>query len=572
VARGAEPADLVLKGGRIVSVFTDEIYAADVAIVDGHIVGVGQYGGPTTIDVTGKYVSPGFMDGHCHIESSKLGVHEFARTVLRSGTTTVVVDPHELANVLGIAGIEYVLAASESTPLNVFVMIPSCVPASSFETPFQELRAADFAHLLTHPRVTGIAEMMNYPAVIAGDLVALAKLESVGWCRIDGHAPSVTGNQLNAYLVGGPGSDHEAVTLDEALEKRRMGMWVMIREASMIRNLADLLPMVKQHGTDNTCFVTDDREAGTLLHEGHINSMVRLAVEQGLSVGDAVKLATLNVARCHRLERLGAVAPGYRADICVLPDLQSFVPEMVLKDGVVIVDRGSVTWQSEPEAMPATVRNTIRLAPVSPARFSVPAPMGPVRIRVVELVPDQVITRSGVADATVREGRIVADPAQDLSKLAVIDRHHASQSMGIGFVRGFGLSRGAFASTIAHDAHNIIVAGVDDDDMSKAVERLVEIGGGLTVVASNEVLGELPLPIAGLMSDRTAEEVDSALQRLEDVLRELGVTIATPFMYLGFLALSVIPELRVTDQGIVDVTKFELVPLVVNSEVLSVNS
>lgn len=546
----------------MVSVFTREIFPADVAIADGRIVGVGEYFGPHELDVTGKYLTPGFMDGHCHIESSKLSVHEFARAILASGTTTVVVDPHELANVLGVAGIRHVLEASEGLPLNIFVMLPSCVPASRFESPRAPLAAEDLAPLIEHRRVIGLAEMMNYPAAIDAEDDVLEKLALFRWRRIDGHAPGVSGRQLNAYLVAGPATDHECTTLQEALEKRRLGMWVMIREASMIRNLADLISLVEEHGTENTLFVTDDREVDTLLHEGHINAMVRSAVSAGLHPSDAVKLATLNVARCHGIQDLGGIAPGYRADICVLPNLESFVPEIVLTNGEIVVEDGRV-GALPTYSIPDSVRDTVRLAEVVPSSFRLQTSSGRPTIRVVELVPDQVVTRSSTSEATVVDGSIVADPQRDLAKLAVVERHHASGRAGIGFVRGFGLNRGALASTVAHDAHNVVVVGVDDGDMAVAVTRLSELGGGLVVVDDGEIIAELDLPIAGLMSDRPAEEVDAAIQRLDDALGELGVKIATPFMYLGFLALSVIPELRVTDRGVVDVGRFEIVPLAV---------
>ncbi|MBV9282828.1 MAG: adenine deaminase, partial [Chloroflexi bacterium] len=326
IARGDVPADLVLSGGRVLSVFTGEVFRADVAIADGHVVGVGSYAAPETYDVTGKVLVPGLIDGHCHIESSKLNVDEFARAVLRSGTTSVVVDPHEMANVLGTAGVDYILRASKGLPLGVYVMMPSCVPASPFESPAEPLEACDFAELLQRRRVVGIAEMMNYPAAIAGQPDVMSKMAMTDYAHIDGHAPGVRGRELNAYLVSGPTSDHECTTVEEALEKKRLGMWIMIREASMIRNLVDLLPLVRDYGTDNCMFVTDDREAGTLLHEGHVNSMVQTAVCHGLSPGDAVKLASLNVARYHGLAGLGALAPGYVADILVLPDLERFVP------------------------------------------------------------------------------------------------------------------------------------------------------------------------------------------------------------------------------------------------------
>ena len=477
IARGDEPADLVISGGRVVSVFTDEIFEADVAIADGYIVGVGSYAGRETIDATGKYITPGFIDGHCHIESSKLSVHEFARAVLACGTTTVVVDPHELANVLGIAGIEYVLDASEDIPLDVRVMIPSCVPASGFESPLKELRTDDFRHLLEHPRVLGLAEMMNYPAVVAGDVTALDKLEAFAWENIDGHAPSVTGRDLNAYLVGGPHTDHESVTVEEALEKRRLGMWVMIREASMIRNLVDLLPLVADHGTENTCFVTDDREADTLLHEGHINAMVRLAVENGVPVGSAVKLASLNVARCHGLKEIGAVAPGYRADLCIFPDLKRFQPDTVLSRGRTVAISGKALPFETTEQIPEIVRHTVNIKPLLVEDFRIQA-SATVEGHIIELVHNQVVTRDTVAQLTSKDGHFVADVTSDHVKLAVIERHNATGRMGLGFVRGFGMKHGAVASTVAHDAHNIVVAGVDDGDMLAAVNRIVEIHGG----------------------------------------------------------------------------------------------
>lgn len=559
VARGDEPADLVLRGGRVLSVFTGEVFEANVAIVDGHVVGVGDYEGPKSYDVAGKTLVPGFIDGHCHIESSKLNVDEFARAVLRSGTTSVVIDPHEMANVLGTDGVEYMLSASKGLPLGVFVMMPSCVPASPFESPAQHLEACDLAELLHRQRVLGIAEMMNYPAAIAGQADVMSKMAITNYRHIDGHAPSVGGRALNAYLVSGPASDHECTTVEEALEKRRLGMWIMIREASMIRNLIDLLPLVTNYGTDNCMFVTDDREAGTLLSEGHMNSIVRTAVRHGLFEGDAVKLASLNVARYHGLQGLGAIAPGYVADILVLPDLEGFVPDAVLKEGRLVAEAGDV-FPFDAPPVPASVTGTVHVKPVSAADFQV-RNEGHERIRVIELVADQVVTKAASAQPSIQDGLVVADSKKDLAKVAVLERHHASGRIGMGFVRGFGLQQGAFGATVAHDAHNIVVVGMNDGDMAACVGRLAEIGGGLVVVREEKVLGELPLEIAGLMSTRSAQSVADCLKELEATLWEMGIRVTTPFMYLGFLALSVIPELRVTDLGLVDVRSFELVPL-----------
>ena len=559
IARGDEPADLVLKGGSVLSVFTGEVFAADVAIADGHIVGVGVYDSPESYDVRGKVLVPGFIDGHCHIESSKLNVDQFARAVLRNGTTSVVVDPHEMANVLGTAGVDYMLSASKGLPLGVYVMMPSCVPASPFESPAQPLEACDFAELLKRQRVVGIAEMMNFPAAIAGQPEVMSKMAMTEYAHIDGHAPGVRGNALNAYLVSGPSSDHECTSLDEALEKKRLGMWIMMREASMIRNLVDLLPLVTQYGTDNCMFVTDDREATTLLKEGHINSMVRTAVEHGIPPADAVKLASLNVARYHGLRGLGAIAPGYVADILVLPDLAMFVPDAVFRHGRLAAIDGEVL-PFEAVSIPLSVTATVHVRSVSAADFEIPDE-GYDCVRVVELVPNQVVTKAAIDHPTRRDGSLVSDADKDLLKLAVLERHHASGRIGLGFVRGFGLLQGAFGSTVAHDAHNIVVVGASDEDMATCVQELARMGGGLAAVRNGKVVGELALEIAGLMSTKTAEEVAGALDKLEEVLRGMGVKVATPFMYLGFLALSVIPELRVTDLGIVDVRRFELVPL-----------
>lgn len=559
VARGDEEADLVLSGGRVLSVFTGELFSANVAICDGHVVGVGDYEAKNIYDASGRVLLPGFIDGHCHIESSKLNVDEFARTVLRSGTTSVVIDPHEMANVLGVAGVEYMLEASKGLPLGVYIMAPSCVPASPFESAASPLEACDYAELLTRQRVIGVAEMMNYPAAVAGSPEVMAKMAMTGYRHIDGHAPGLSGRQLNAYLVSGPSSDHECTTFEEALEKRRLGMWIMIREASMIRNMIDLLPLVQQYGTEQCMFVTDDREAGTLLEEGHINSMVATAVRHGLSLGDAVKLGSLNVARFHGLTDRGAIAPGYWADITVMTDLVELRPEAVFKDGRLVVDGGQCLPFPTPP-VPSCVTHTVHVHTVKDADFRIDDD-GSAAINVIEIVPDQVVTRATTSRPSRVHGQFVAEPASDLAKLAVVERHHATGRVGLGFVRGFGLQSGAFASTVAHDAHNIVVVGVNDGDMVLCVEQLAAMGGGLVAVRNGIVCGELLLEIAGLMSTRPAAEVAAGLRLLEHSLQEMGVTLPTPFMYLSFLGLSVIPEMRVTDRGIVDVRAFALAPV-----------
>jgi adenine deaminase len=551
VARGDEPADLVLSGGHVFSVFTKEWLDVDVAVRDGHVVGLGHYEGREKLDVAGAYLVPGFVDAHMHIESSKLMVDEFARAVLAHGTTAVVADPHEIANVLGTDGIHWLLDCCEDLPLDVFVMASSCVPASQFESPRRPFTTGDIESLLRRSRTIGIAEMMNFPGVIAGSANELAKLETGLTDHVDGHAPGVRGPALNAYIAAGIGTDHEAFTFEEALEKRRLGMWVLLREASIARNLRDLLPLVQRYGTERCAFCTDDREPDFIVEEGHINQMVRVAVEEGIKPEDAIVMATINAATCHRLWRLGAIAPGYQADIVVLDDLVSFRPRQVLKRG------------AEPRLVrlevPEWVRQTVSVAPVEADSFRVAA--GPKKIRVMRVIPAQLITGVDSVEPAVRDGCIVADPGRDLVKIAVVERHHASGRVGIGFATKVGLGRGAFASTVAHDAHNIVVLGVDDRDMAVCAMRLAEIGGGIVIADAGKVVEELPLPIAGLMSDRPLAEVHQRLRSMEKRLSSMGVSMASPFMTLSFLALSVIPELKITDRGLVDVGRFELVPL-----------
>ena len=551
VARGDEPADLVLAGGRVLSVFTKEWLEVDVAIKDGHVVGLGRYEGLQRQDVAGAYLVPGFIDAHVHIESAKLTVDEFARAVLAHGTTAVVADPHEIANVLGTDGIHWLLDCCEDLPLDVYVMAPSCVPASRFESPRRPFTTGDIESLLRRHRTIGIAEMMNFPGVIAGDAAEIAKLQTGLTNHVDGHAPGVRGLALNAYIAAGIRSDHEATTFEEALEKRRMGMWVMLREASIARNLRDLLPLVTRYGSERCMFCTDDREPSFIVEEGHINQMVRVAVEEGISPEDALVMATINPAIYHRLWHLGAIAPGYQADILVLDDLSSFMPRQALKRGA---PPRHVTM-----AVPEWVRQTMHMAPVAPASFLVPAASK--RIRVIRVVPGQLLTGIDLVPPSTQDGSVTADPVRDLVKIAVVERHHASGRIGLGFATNVGLKRGAYASTVAHDAHNVVVLGVDDTDMAACANRLAEIGGGIVIAEGGRVVEELALPVAGIISDQPLASVYERLRSMERRLVDMGVTMNAPFVMLSFLALSVIPELKITDRGLVDVARFELVPL-----------
>jgi adenine deaminase len=550
-ARGDEPPDLVIEGAHVFSAFTREWLDADVAISDGRIAGLGAYDGGERVDAHGLHLVPGFIDAHVHLESSKLVPAEFARAVSPHGTTAVVTDPHEIANVLGREGVEWMLEATEGLPLDVFVMAPSCVPASAFESPGCPLEPADMEAILRHPRALGVAEMMNFPGVIAGDPEVLARLGVAGASHIDGHAPGVRGRPLNAYVAAGIRSDHEATTYEEALEKRRRGMWVLIREASNARNLLDLLPLVERYGPEHCAFCTDDREPDFLYREGHIDQMCRVAVQHGIPPEDALVMATLNPARCHGLVDRGAVAPGLKADLVLLEDLTSFRPVRVFKDGAPVEEIAR-------PPIPERLRNTVRCARLD--GFAIPAVP---RVRVIETVPGQLITHAREEAPTVSDGAVVADPGRDLAKIAVVERHHATGRVGLGLVRGFGLQSGAFASTVAHDAHNLVIVGVDDADMTACATRLQELGGGIAVARGGAVRGQLPLPVAGLLSDAPVEDVVAGLEALQDMLREQGVSDRAPFMTLSFLALSVIPALKITDRGLVDVERFELVPLAV---------
>ena len=552
VARGDEPADVVVRGGRVLSVFTREWLDVDVAIADGWIAGLGDYEGRETVDASGRYVVPGFIDAHMHLESTKLLPDEFARLVLPLGTTAVVLDPHELANVLGTDGVHWLLDACDGLPLDYYFMASSSIPASVFESPRRPLLSGDLESLLRRRRVIGLAEMMNFPGVIEADEHELEKLALATRVHVDGHAPGVLGKPLNAYAAAGIRSDHEALTVEEGRERLRNGMWLLIREASMARNLQALLPLVQEFGTNRIAFCTDDRDPEDIAENGHINGMVREAVAAGVAPEDAIVLATLNPATWHRLWHLGAIAPGYQADVLVLPDLDGFQPEVVLKAG------RPVEEIPRPE-VPEWVKHSVRNRPVAATDLRIPWDGG--RARVIGLVTDQVVTKNLLEEPTVADGAAVADANRDLAKIGVIERHLGTGRIGLGFVSGSGLDRGALASTVAHDAHNIVVVGMSDEDMARAVARLGDVGGGIVVVDGGEVAAELPLPVAGLLVDAPLAEVIEQSLACNDAARRLGWSGATPFLTLSFLALSVIPSLKITDRGLVDVDRFELVPL-----------
>ena len=561
VARGDTPADLVLKGGRVLSVFTGEVFEADVAICGEQVAGLGSYRGPHEVDVAGQVLVPGLLDGHMHIESTKLMVDEFARAVLPHGTTTVFIDPHEVANVFGLRGVRALLEAAGQVPLDYYVMVPSCVPASRFESSGATVTAEEIrAFVAERSDVIGLAEVMDFPAVVAGDPAMLAKLRAVTAAggHLDGHAPGLSGPALNAYLAAGIGSDHECTDAAEALEKRRLGMWIMIREGAAARNLAALLPIVLEHGPRNTMLCTDDREPDQLLRDGHIDDVVRKAIGLGCDPVDAIVMATLHTARWHRRHDLGAIAPGYLADIVAVPALEDFRPSMVWKRGRLVASGGQV--MAIPKvAAPRWMHDSVRIPVLTAADFRVAASD---RVHVIGVEPDTLTTRALIAEPGRSNGDATARADRDLAKAAVIERHKGTGRIGIGFVSGFGLQRGALASTHAHDAHNLGVVGMNDADMAFAANRLAQIGGGQVAVLDGKVLAELPCPVAGLLSELPFEEVAAAAARLDEAAHaDLGATYPAPFMAMSFLALSVIPELRITDRGLVDTVRFEPVPL-----------
>lgn len=561
-ARGQVTADLLLTNLQLVNVFSGEVYPAQIAIKDSIIMGVGEgYAATNVVDLGGRYVAPGLIDAHVHIESSMCTPPAFSQAALTHGVTSVITDPHEIANVHGLDGIRFMLDSAAGGVLSMYVMASSCVPATHMETAGAALSAADLRTLLGNPWVLGLAEMMNYPGVIFGDPEALGKIEAFAGRVLDGHCPGLRGSDLNAYIAAGIASDHECTTVDEAREKLQKGMVIFIREATNARNLRPLLPLVTPENSRRICFCTDDRQPADLLDDGSIDHMVRVAIaEGGLDPVTAIRMATLNTAEYFRLGDRGGIAPGRRADLIVFSDLRAPRAEQVYCGGTLVAQDGALTVDLAPpqvEPLPRSVRidwDAVDLA--IPARGE--------RLRVIGSIPNQLVTEHRIEDARIENGRAVADVARDILKMAVIERHNATGKLGKGFIHGIGLRRGAIAGTVAHDHHNLVVIGADDASMLAAARAVERMGGGLVAVDGERVLAELPLPVGGLMSDRPIGEVRAALDRLLDAARrELGSPLHDPFMAMSFMALEVIPSLKLTDVGLVDVDQFEVVDLFV---------
>ncbi len=547
IARGEQPAELLFKNAKLVNVLSGEIHSTNVAVDDGRVIGFGDYKARKVINLKGAYLAPSLIDGHFHIESSMLTAPEFARAVVPHGTGALVIDPHEYANVLGLDGIRYVLASTRNLPLDFFIMLPSCVPATPLETAGARLTADDLRLMIADERVAGVAELMNFPGVFLGAKSELAKIDAGKGKCVDGHAPGLRGKNLNAYVLAGVRSDHESTELDEAREKLRLGMHILLREGSTERNLAGLIKLVNSHNASNCSFATDDKLAGDLVNEGHIDHCVRKAIKLGLPPITALQIATINTARHYRLQNLGAIAPRFWADFVVFDSLKDFKVRQVYKKGVLVAENGK--FLAKVPAAVSRPRSTMNLR-YRPEKFGVKAKGH--KIKVIEIVPQQIVTREIIATPKVANGQIVADVKRDILKLVVVERHRATGNVGVGFVRGFKLKAGAIGSTVAHDAHNVVVAGTNDADIHFAIQELERLQGGQVAVVNGKVKAELPLPIAGLVSDRPLKEVMKRIDDLNSAAHALGCDLDAPFMTLSFLSLSPIPELKLTDQGLVD--------------------
>jgi adenine deaminase len=559
-ARGDVLSDLLMTNARIVNVFTGEIEAADIAIIGHHIAGIGAgYCAAETIDLKGSFVAPGLIDAHVHIESSLCTPAQFAAAVVPRGVTTVVTDPHEIANVAGAAGVRFMADRARGLPLNLVIMAPSCVPATRLATSGGTITVDDLSELRRQGISHGLAEVMNYPAVSHGDAEMLAKIDAMAGQPIDGHCPGVVGQSLNAYVAAGIGSDHEATTAAEAREKLARGMYLLIREATNARNLDALLPIVTAANSRRICFCTDDRTSCDLLEAGSVDEMVRRAIAAGIDPIDAIRMATLNPSEWFGLKDVGGIAPGRRADFFVFDDLHRPQARMVFSGGELVARNGQMIAPPRP---PAAIESLGKCA-VDWGRVHLPVRAKSNRIRVIGSRRDQLTTEHRVLNDTIVEGHAVTDVSRDLLKMAVIERHHHSGNMGVGFIQGFGLRRGAIAGTVAHDHHNLVTIGADDSSMLAAAQAAAAAGGGLAVAVGEKVLARLPLPIGGLMSDEPIQEVAAGYRRLIASAKELGSELSDPFMAMSFMGLEVIPSLKLTDRGLIDVEQFQVVDLFV---------
>jgi adenine deaminase len=557
VASKRVKADLVIKNGFIVDVFNQELIKADVAIVDGGIVGLGDYEGVIEIDADNKYICPSFIDGHVHIESSMVNPNEFAKVVLPHGVTTIIADPHEIANVAGAEGIQFMLDSSENLPLHVYFMLPSCVPATPFENAGAILLASDLAPFYQHPRVLGLGEVMDFPSVFHGDKQMIEKLGSAhrNGKKIDGHAAGLQGDSINIYTAVGIKTDHEAITLTEAKERLQRGMYLIIRQGSVAKDLPNLIPVVTQKNARRCLFGTDDKHIDDLIQEGSIDFSVRLAIENGINPITAIVMATLNAAECFGLTNKGAIAPGYDADLLILDDITNIKITQVFSNGKLVSENGTYI-EAQEQKITNTLRQSVKITDIKKQDLQIPLTEG-AKANVIEIVPNSLITRHILEEIEIEKGQFIPSPKKDLLKMAVIERHHQTGNIGLGIVKGLNLKKGAIATTIAHDSHNLIVAGTNDEEILFAVDAIKKIGGGLIAVADNEILAQLPLAIGGIISEHDYQTVYQQLNTINDALKYLGASqLFNPFLTLSFLALPVIPQLKLTDLGLFDVQTF----------------
>ena len=563
IAKGDIPADLLLKDAQVVNVFSGEIYRANVAIAEEWIAGVGNeyVDGKEVLDLSGLYLLPGLINGHSHLESSLLLPDEYARLALAHGTTTVILNPLEIANVLGLPGIQALIDSSKDLPLDYFFLAPSCVPATPLETAGAFIPSADIEKLLKNKRVLGLSEMMNYPGVLRQDPEVFKKIQAAQKMGkvVDGHAPLLSGKELNAYIAAGNESDHECTRREEAEEKIRLGMWLMIRQGSVAKNLQDLLPAITPQNRNRSFFVLDDLEVRDLIEKGEIDHLLRLAVGRGFDRVAAVQMATLNPSERFGLKDRGAIAPGRKADIVAVSDLVEFKVNLTVKDGKVVAREGKAYPLFKPLSDPKLLQ-TVKIKPLNESSFRLN--LEGEKAWVIGILPDQILTRKlSLPVKKDDQGMVISDPESDVLKIAVVERHRASGNIGLGLVKGFGLKRGALATSVAHDSHNLMVVGVTDEEMRRAIQEVEKMQGGFVVVDQKEVKASVPLPVAGLMSLETAEEVASQMEKLTQAAREIGVLLENPFLTLSFMALPVIPELKLTDKGLVDVAQFRIIPL-----------
>jgi len=556
-AKGNIKADLLIKNARVINVISGEIHDENIAIFDGRFIGFGDYDAREILDAKGLFVSPGFIDGHIHFESTMLSLPEFSRAVLQRGATAVVIDPHEIANVLGLDGIQYVLHSINQIPLDIFVMLPSCVPATPLETSGSFITHKELSCMVKQERVAGIGEMMNFPAVINGEKEAHRRIAAAKWKKVDGHAPGVSGKDLNAYIFSNIDSDHESTSAEEAKEKLRKGMHILIREGTSERNLEDLIGIVTKDNAWHFSFATDDKHPDDLLEEGHIDHSIRKAISLGLDPVTAYQMATINTSNHYRLKNVGAIKPRYWADFVLLSDYKKVKIEAVYKKGLPVFKNNQLTYL--PHRKIPSIRGTMNSGELNQEQLKIPAEGD--TIRVIDILPNQIVTDELITRARIRNDFLESDPSRDILKIAVIERHKATGRIGKAFVRGFGLKHGAIGSTVAHDAHNIVIVGTNDADMYTAFNRIKKIQGGLVVIDKQQVVAELPLPIAGLLSEKTFEETAADLKNIKKKVKTLGGIHPSPFMILSFLCLSAIPKLKVTDLGLIDVEKFTVTSL-----------